>query len=327
MPRANVIAIDSSPLPPSATRRGVLFGFVGVALGCGPEVPAGGVKAPEQPISRRLEPNEVLPGDLDVVVRLDLARLKQALGPEPEKQLAARLGTDPAVSDAIAEARTATLGLRSLDLESGDHVLVVEGDMKRFKPDKASFEATPSANDRVKIFTRSTPTTRGGAELLVLLDDRAVAFASPAEADAMLRVLREGADESRGQPVAEGLLSFDMRPRRLSAELEQRFPSIARLISQVQRIKGAVHVEAEALVVRVEVIARSETAAARVTKFLAALREGADPSGASGILKTLEVEPLGAVVAVRARVPAVIALAALAGAGPDPTAPPAPSGP
>ena len=296
-------------------------------LACGNEVPAGGVRAPEQPISRRLEPNEVLPGDLDVVVRIDLTRLKEAMGPEPEKQLAARLGTDPAVADALADGRAATLGLRSLDLEAGDHVLVVEGDMKRFELDKTSFEATPSANDRVKIFSRSTPTTRGGAEILVLLDDRAVAFASPAEADAILRVLREGADENRGQPAAEGLLSFDMRPRRLSAELEARFPSIARLVSQVQRIKGTVHVESEALVVRFEVIARSESAAARVTKFLGALREGADPTGVSAVLKSMEVEPLGAVVAVRARIPAVVALAAISGTGPQAPPPPSPSAP
>jgi hypothetical protein len=284
---------------------------------CGKEVPAGGINAPPQPISRKLEPNEIMPADLDVVVRVDLARLKDALGAEPEKQLAARLGTDPAVADAIRSGRAATLGLRSIDLERGDHVLVVEGDMKRFTPDAASFEAQPSANDKVKVFARKTPTARSGTEVLVLMDDRAVAFASPSEADAVLRVLAEGADDDRGQPTAEGLLSFDMRPRRLSAELEQRFPSIARLVSQVQRVRGSVHVEADALVLRMQVIAKSESSAERVTRFFSVLKEGADPQGASALLRSLEVEPLGGVVVVRLRVPATVVLALLTDAGAD----------
>ncbi len=299
-----------SRTPTSTRRLAALCGLVLLAA-CGNEVPAGGVNAPPQPVSRRLTPNEVIPGDLDVVVRVDLARLKDALGAEPEKQLAARLGTDPQVSAALRKGRSATLGLRSIDLEKGDHVLVVEGDMKAFTLDEASYEPQPSANDRVKVFLRKTPTTRSGTEAMVLMDDSAVAFASPSEADAVLRVVKDGADEERGQPTAEGLLSFDMRPRRLSADLEQRFPSIARLVSQIQRVRGTVHVEAEALVLRVEVIAKSEASADRVSRFLSVLKDGADPQGTSALLKTLEVEPLGGVVSVRLRVPAAVVLAAL----------------
>lgn len=304
------------PLPRRAT---LAAGLAVVLGGCGNEVPHGGINAPPQPISRRLEPNEIIPSDLDVVVRLDLARLKEALGAEPEKQLAARLGTDPAVTAALGTGRSAMLGLRSMDLERGDHVLVVEGDMKRFAVDKASYDPHPTANDKVTVFLRKTPTTRRGTEVLVLLDERAVAFASPSEADAVLRVLADGADDDRGQPVAEGLLSFDLRPRRLSAELEQRFPSIARLVSQVQRVRGTVHVEAEALALRVELVARSEASADRVARFFSVLKDGADPEGTSAVLRTLEVEPLGGVVSVRLRVPAALALAALATADPEPT--------
>jgi hypothetical protein len=272
-----------------------------------------GPKAPAQPISRRVAPDEVLPADLDVVVRVDLARLKEVLGPDPEKLIAERLGTDPAVEAALKRGRSATLGLRAGDIETGDHVLVVEGDMKSFEVDRSSFTAQPGVNDRVKVFTRTTATTRRGTEVLVVLDERAVAFASPAEADAVLRVVREGADPKRGQPAAEGLLSFDLRPQRLPTDVERRFPSVARLLSQVQRVRGVVHVESEALVVRLEVVTQSEASADRVARFLAAFRDDADPTGASAVLKKMEIEKVGAAVTVRLPVPALLVVSAIRG--------------
>jgi hypothetical protein len=39
-------------------------------------------------------------------------------------------------------------------------------------------------------------------------------------------VLRDGADERRGDPSREGVVSVDVRARRLPASLERRFPSI-----------------------------------------------------------------------------------------------------
>ncbi len=295
-------------------RDALLLVAAAVALGCGAEVPAGGVRAPgaaQAKLSRRISPNEALPADLDVVVRVDLARLKEVLGPSPEETLAGKLGADPAHQAALRGARAVTLGLRVADLETGDHVLVVEGDLKAYQPDRAVFAERPSANDQVKIFTRTAPAGRSGAEVIVRLSDQAVAFASPAEADSLLRVLSDGADEHRGQPAAEGLLSLDVRPRRLSVDLERRFTHVARLVSQVSRIRGVAEVDADALAVRVEITAKSGPAAERVARFAEALREGADPKGASAALAALEIEPLGAVVHLKVRVPAAVVMAAL----------------
>jgi hypothetical protein len=244
-------------------------------------------------------------------VRVDLTRLKEVLGPDPEKLLTEELRADALAIDALAKGRSATLGLRSADIDTGDHVLIVEGDMKSFVIDERRFSPLPSANDKVKVFTKITPTSRRGTEVVVVLDERAVVFASPAEADAVLRVVRDGADDDRGKPAAEGLMSFDMRPRRLPTIVQRRAPSVAHLLSQVQRIRGMVSVESESLLVRLEVIGKSEGAVERLGRFLSAFRDEADPSGASALLKTLKLEPLGATLAIRLEIPAIMVVAAL----------------
>ncbi len=244
-------------------------------------------------------------------MRVDLTRLKEVLGPDPEKLLTEELRADALAIDALAKGRSATLGLRSADIDTGDHVLIVEGDMKSFVIDERRFSPLPSANDKVKVFTKITPTSRRGTEVVVVLDERAVVFASPAEADAVLRVVRDGADDDRGKPAAEGLMSFDMRPRRLPTIVQRRAPSVAHLLSQVQRIRGMVSVESESLLVRLEVIGKSEGAVERLGRFLSAFRDEADPSGASALLKTLKLEPLGATLAIRLEIPAIMVVAAL----------------
>jgi hypothetical protein len=311
-------------------RRALLLASAAAALsslGCGAEVPAGGVAAPDaekKQISRRVDPNEVIPRDLDVVVRMDLARLKEALGPKPEEELATRLTDDPNVGRALARARALTLGLRASHLDQGDHVLVVEGDMKELELDTGEYREERSSNDQIRTFVRDGFVQRRDTALLVRLDERAVAFASPAEADAVMRVLRNGPDEGRGEPAAEGLVSVDVRPRRLDPALEQRFPSISRIVAQIQRVRGVMLIKADSVGIDLDVVAKSEASAVRVARFFEALREGADPQGLSSVLKRLDVEALGTTVHLSVRVPAELLLAVIArsGAAAEPPPPP-----
>lgn len=256
------------------------------------------------PLSRRLVPNEVLPKDLDLVVRLDLARLKETLGARSEEELAARFSKDGLVARALRGARTLTLALRSSDIDLGDHVIVVESDAREgLSPDelgRAGFREQASANDKLRVFLREEAGARDATHLVLLLDQTAVAFVSSAEVDAVLRVLAEGADDERGQPVAEGVVSADVRPRRLRPDLERRFPSIGALIAQVNRIRARFSVSEAGFELDADVIAASAEGATRLDKFLAALREGADQSKSSALLRKLRVEPLGTIVHVSA---------------------------
>jgi len=284
----------------SLPRRALLTAGVAVALAACNEVPAGGV--PSVPsgarVSRRLHPNEVIPADLDVVVRIDVQGLKKTLGPTFDEQLKSRFSSDRILARAAPRARTLTLALRAADIDRGDHVIVLEGDPGDLALASEGYEAQPSANDKVRIFVRALPGPRDGTEAVVILDERAVVLVSPVETDAVLRVLRNGADAQRGQPVAEGIVSADIRARRLPMEFERKFPSFGRLIAQVMRIKALLVVSDEGLRLEAEIIARGDPGAERVRKFLNVLREGASGEGPTIVLKKMKIEKLGATVRV-----------------------------
>lgn len=294
-------------------RRALFTAGLGVALGGCHEVAAGGEpRAPSgAQLSRRLHPNEVLPADLDVVVRLDVQALRRTLGPTFDQQLASRFSSDPILARAAPRARTLTVALRAADIERGDHVIVLEGDPGDLGLANEGYEAQPSANDKVRVFVRALPGPRDGTEAVVILDERAVVLVSPVETDAVLRVLRDGPDEQRGQPVAEGIVSADIRARRLPHELERRFPSFGRLIAQVTRIKALMAAGDEGLRVETEIIARGDAGAERVRKFLDVLREGASEDGATVVLRRMKIEKLGATVRVTAALPIDVLVALL----------------
>src|SRR5689334_2118025 len=77
-----------------------------VALaGCGPTTSAKTGARPPQ-LSRHLEATELLPADLDIVLRVDVARLKAGLGPGVVESLATRAesGGEPFVFEAMTKA-------------------------------------------------------------------------------------------------------------------------------------------------------------------------------------------------------------------------------
>ncbi|HTJ81070.1 MAG TPA: hypothetical protein VL400_05080, partial [Polyangiaceae bacterium] len=215
--------------------------------------------------------------------------------------------------------KTVTIGLRASDFLRGDHVIVVETDVSKLAlPD--DFEPVASKNDKVRVLVKKGDAARTETQAVVILDERAIAFVSPIETDAVLRVLQGGADELRGDPPREGLLSIDMRTHRLDPALERKYPSFARLVRELRRVRGVAEVREDGLGFDVEIIAKSADAADRVARFLEALRAGAKDEGLSGMLARMKVEPLEASVRVQLTVPAAIVLDAIrdeadAGAG------------
>lgn len=318
----------------SASRRTVLLAAAALLSGACKEVPKGGVvKSPagvgtgKKPrggaVSRRLSPDEVIPADLDTVVRVDIDRLRKALGADFEQQLARRFLDDPIAARAVAKSRALTVAVRAAELEAGDRVLVVEGDPDLLHLERDGFTPRPSANDKVRVLLRDVPVSRYETQLAVVLDERAVALVTPIEVDAVLRVLRDGSDALRGQPIAEGIVSADVRPRRMPPSLERKYPSLARLVSQVQRIRLSLNVSDDSLLLAGEIIARSDASADKVRRFVDAFREGATGEGpVSAVLRNVKLEKLGAVVRVTTRMPIADIAVLLGGASPPP-APPA----
>ena len=73
-------------------------------------------------------------------------------------------------------------------------------------------EFTP---DVAEALDRAAEAPRSGTARIMNLGNRATAFVSAVELDSVRRVILDGPDPKRGNPTADGLVSFDLRAGRL----------------------------------------------------------------------------------------------------------------
>ncbi len=256
----------------------------------------------------QLDAVELFPADLDLVLRVDLARMRAALGPMANG-LSSRVGSeidarDELAAKAIERARVAWIGTRLADIETGDRVLVVEGDVEDLRPDPGIFQLLdPPLSDVIKTFERRGPISRDATARVHLLGARTIVFVSGVEVDGVERILLRGADPGRRDPPADGLLSADLRGRRLPPGLERRFPSIGAIVRGIERARASVTMVDEGLQADVEVMTVSSAASTKLEGFLNALREGGQGSRYAVLFDGLHVERIERAVRVKWLVP------------------------
>ncbi len=261
---------------------------VALALpGCGETVPHGGVPvsptappAAEQPAMRAAD---LIPADLDLVLRIDLGRLRRSLGPEPWDALAERTQVvsraEGVVREALGRADVVWLGLRVADWDAGDRVLVVElPEGSAVTPDPFAWRRRQGYEPPLAVYDAIDSPPRHGTARIVLVGERAAAFVSPVEVSAVERVMRAGPDPERGEPNALGLLSLDWRARGLSSGMQERYPSLAALVGGIARVHATVSLTGGELELEGRLRCRDESAAARVLRFVQTIIEGAEQS-------------------------------------------------
>ncbi|WP_437587529.1 hypothetical protein [Sorangium sp. So ce1000] len=303
----------------------------GDAVGGGGGHPARGAASPAGPrVVRRVEPADLLPADLDLVVRVDVARMRAGLGQAASDELARRAldeAPDEALESALQRADVVWLGLRLADLEEGDRVVVLEGRMAGFAPDPGRWEAAPSAQDvgavdRVAVFGRrggvagASVGSRADTARIIALGDRAVALVSAVEVSSVARVLRDGPDARRGDPAAEGIVSLDLRARRLPPYVARRFPSIGALVAGVARVRAVASLHDDGVRLDVELVGVDEAGAARARRFLEVLRDNVEDVRYAELMKALSIEQVERTVRLRWLFPAPLVLALLSGRSP-----------
>lgn len=295
-----------------------------LAAGC-PEVPPPAERPTrtQRPprADRRIDPAELLPGDLDLVVRVDVARMRSGLGPKAADDLAARglaEEQDALLREAVKRADVVWIGLRLADLDEGDRVLAVEGRMRDLRPDPAGWERAPkrSEPEGAAVYDRRGAAPRAGVGRVVALGDRALVFASPVEVSSVARVLRDGPDDHRGDPAALGLVSLDLRASRLPPRLERRFPSIASIIAGLERIRATASLTEEGALLDAEIVARTPEGAGRARRFLEVLRDNARDLRYAEIMNALAIEQVERTVRIRWTLPPRVVLALISGEEP-----------
>jgi hypothetical protein len=302
-----------------AAARDVALAAVCLTLACGRVVPAGGelraadvaaaasaeaaAPAPQKWKSGGIEGSELIPGDLDLVLRVDLAKIRASLGPEAAKELAGRgldsAGADGPMRAALASADVVWLGLRTAELAEGDRVLVAEfAAAAPLSPESDVWTAREAVNG-VSRWEAASPAPRTGtAEILAV--GRSALFVSPVEAPSVARVLKRGPDAERGEPEARGLVSIDYRPRRVAASLRKRHPPFAAVVAGVERLQAVADVTGRELLVAARFRCKNERAAEKLARFLGAFAAaGKAKDTLTELLGNLKVERLDRTVTAR----------------------------
>jgi hypothetical protein len=279
---------------------------IATTLACGRVVPRGGepIDGQAKPRPRTIEATDLIPADLDLVVRLDLAKMRASFAPGVARELADK-GLDESRADAPVRAALQTadvvwLGVRVADLASGDRVLVTESlSGTRDVPDSIAWKRHATPIDGIHRFEAKAPPPRSGtAEILSV--GRSAVFVSPIEAPSVKRLLARGPDAGRCEPDARGLLSIDYRPKRISRELAERHAPLARILAGIDRVQAVVDVTGKRLDLSARIGCKSELYAERVAQFLGAFRSAGEPGQRyAELLGTLQIDRRDRTVVVR----------------------------
>jgi hypothetical protein len=203
-------------------RRALLSGLLALAA-CGPRRLAPPPSAP-----RVSSAAELIPADLDVVARLDMARMRAVLGGLTSdllsREVLSRTSTedgdepDELLVRSLLEAELVYLGYRPNEhLLPLDRVLALEGRFEQLSQPRG-FSAAIDLGADVRYWDKqpgAKPLARSAVARIYAAGERVRAFVSEAEIDALERTLNGFSGPRRLAPPEEGSLSLALRPRLL----------------------------------------------------------------------------------------------------------------
>jgi hypothetical protein len=271
-------------------------------------------------------PVAIIPADLDLVVRVDVARIRRALGDSAlsrlREQAAAGVSTHPALSrllaDALLRADTVWIALRpNARPELTDNVVVLRGSFAELDPRSYRLGFGPGADLGGGYFRhdRETQSRAEPARLYTRADELWI-LVSTAELDSVERQLEQRAGDPHLEPAEKGVLSFAARGGAVARALEDRSVQIARLLSASEEVRGHVDLDAESLDAEMELDVASEAAARDAADGLAHLAQVFGRLGpeAGTVVHALSIEAVGQQVVLRLKLPHALLAGVLVGA-------------
>lgn len=264
---------------------------------------------------RVTRPLDAMPADLDLVLRLDLQKIRATLGATAmsaigEQAVASLRGSDRATDQlllgALATTDTLWLGLRpTRSVNGADNVFVLSGKFTGFDPHKA--ESTPRFRPALDLggdlrrYDRDKPGARSAPARIYVRGDDLVVSLSEAEIDSVERRLEEENGMPPLEPAEKGVLSAVARPRVLPASLFVGSAALRRLANHAEQLElnadltGA-GVDAT-LSLRFEDESQAEQVAGALSELLAALRDA--PGRLARLSKKLQLTHAQRFVSVR----------------------------
>lgn len=259
-----------------------------------------------------------MPADLDLVVRLDLASLRRALGEEVEIALERLLRAAPeAAPDAgtrrlvlalLSRAKTAWIGVRpGLPAPLTDNVVVLRGEFAGVIPHRLegepSWGAPRDLGGGVLRFEREAPKLRVAPAVLYVRGPDLVVWGSYAEIDALERTIELGRGDPPLVPADTGLASLSARLGSLQDRLVRRAPMAARLLEGAETLGASAGWTGTELDVRLELRFDDARRAEAVAEALAAIVRLLASSERSW-LGAAKIDAVERFVTARVRIPA-----------------------
>jgi hypothetical protein len=198
-------------------RRALLLGLSAVACGPKPLPPL----PPTPSVGSAID---LIPPDLDLVVRLDLARVKAALGATVLATLSREVLTqgsagqepDELVVTSLLAADLVYLAYRPSPLWMPlDRVLALQGHFEQLVQPPQGFSGATDLGGDLRFWDNKSTPPRAGVARVYAQGERLRAFVSEAEIDAVERALAGFSSPRRLEPPEEGTLSVAARPRLL----------------------------------------------------------------------------------------------------------------
>jgi hypothetical protein len=195
--------------------------------------------------------SDAMPADLDLVVRLDLHKIRDTLGGPAMTALSQQAvqgmrgsdrGTDALLLRAFEQTDTLWLGMRPTStLEAADSVFVMAGHFPNFDPHRA--ESTPRFGPAIDLggdlrrYDRPKPATRSAPARIYVHGQDLLVSLSEAEIDSVERSLEEQRGMPPLEPAEKGVLSAVARPQVLPLALLAGMGNLRRLVQSANRLE------------------------------------------------------------------------------------------
>ena len=252
---------------------------------------------PAPPVAVR--PLDAMPGDLDLVVRLDLKRIRDTLGAAvmqgiTEQAVAGLHGEDRATDQlllgALAQTDTVWAGFRPVNgLEGADSVFVLRGQFSKFDPHAIAstprFAAPLDLGAAFRRYDRKPPSARSAPARIYTRGDDLIVTLSEAEIDAVERSLEEQRGLPPLEPAEKGALSAVARPRVLPSAWFDAAPALERLTEHARRLELTADLTSVGVDASLALEFEDASTAKRLAAALTDLRDSLSGAGSGRLAK------------------------------------------